>query len=334
MADFTAGPNGSGIAIHAGKYVNLAAAAVSVALMIGVGVWGYKLLMRDVTGVPVVRAIVGEMRVSPETPGGEIAAHIGLSVNSVPADGGAAQPQDRLVLAPNSTTLRPEDLEVSPNAAAAEMAPALADPLAGLTAATLSVDGPPDANEPLIAAATPVDPTTPMTAADILALADQIASGAAPMGALANGETVPVAVSVNGVSVNPDVLPDAVPGVRVSLRPSVRPGNRVVAVSAPAPAIAAPVTGEVTTAALAVGTNLVQLGAYDSADIAATEWVRLSGRFPDFFDGKDQIIQQAQSGGRTFYRLRAQGFADLSDARRFCAEMSAQDAACIPVVVR
>nr|MCW1951240.1 SPOR domain-containing protein [Octadecabacter sp.] len=32
--------------------------------------------------------------------------------------------------------------------------------------------------------------------------------------------------------------------------------------------------------------------------------------------------------------LRATGFSDLSDARRFCAAMSAEGAACIPVVVR
>ena len=72
MADFTAGPNSGSAGVPAGKYVNVAAAAISVALIGGVGVWGYKLLMRDVTGVPVVRAMEGEMRVSPENPGGDI----------------------------------------------------------------------------------------------------------------------------------------------------------------------------------------------------------------------------------------------------------------------
>jgi hypothetical protein len=90
----------------------------------------------------------------------------------------------------------------------------------------------------------------------------------------------------------------------------------------------------VTTAALPVGTKLVQLGAYDTPDIAATEWVRFTARFPDFFDGKEQVIQQATSGGRTFFRLRAMGFADLSDARRFCAALTGEGSDCIPVVVR
>jgi hypothetical protein len=35
-----------------------------------------------------------------------------------------------------------------------------------------------------------------------------------------------------------------------------------------------------------------------------------------------------------FYRLRAHGFTDLSDARRFCAAFVAGGVDCIPVVTR
>ena len=41
------------------RLTNIAGAAMSVALVIGIGVWGYKLLVRDVTGIPVVRAAAG-----------------------------------------------------------------------------------------------------------------------------------------------------------------------------------------------------------------------------------------------------------------------------------
>ncbi len=341
MADFTAGPSGSGAGIVAGKYVNVAAAAISVALIGGVGVWGYKLLMRDVTGVPVVRAMEGDMRVAPEVPGGEIATHVGLSVNSVPAIGGAAEPEDRLVLAPSNTSLQAEDMDVGPLAELAEVEAetAVEDPLGQAITTSLSVDEAEVAPQQVAALATPVDPSVPLTADDVLALADRIAAGAAPLTDLSAGESVPIEVAVNGVVVNPNIIPDAVPGVRRSPRPASRPANRVApAVVVPAAAtttsVATPVTGEVTTAAIPVGTKLVQLGAFDSPDIAATEWVRMTQRFPDFFDGKEQVIQQANSGGRTFFRLRAMGFSDLSDARRFCAAMSAEGAACIPVVVR
>ncbi|MBU2993623.1 SPOR domain-containing protein [Octadecabacter sp. 1_MG-2023] len=356
MADFTAGPNGAGSGtpsgFGAGKYVNVAAAAISVALIGGVGVWGFKLLMRDVTGVPVVRAMEGEMRVAPENPGGEIASHVGLSVNSVPAEGGAAEPEDRLVLAPSNVNLQAEDMDVAPTIAEASEvvvadAPEAVDPLAQAVPATLTETTEVE-SEQIAALATPVDPSTPLTANDILALADQIAAGANPMTDLAEGQDVPIEVAVNGVTVDPDIIPDAVPGVRRSPRPTSRPANRPVAAAvipaaatatAAAPtttvvASASGITGQVTTTPIPVGTKLVQLGAFDSADIAAAEWVRMTGRFPDFFDGKEQVIQQATSGGRTFFRLRATGFADLSDARRFCAAMSAEGAACIPVVVR
>ena len=35
-----------------GRLVHLAGAACSVALLIGLGAWGYKLAVRDVTGIP------------------------------------------------------------------------------------------------------------------------------------------------------------------------------------------------------------------------------------------------------------------------------------------
>lgn len=330
MAEMTGGSQSAPNGTHAGNIVNIFGAVLSVGLVIGVGVWGYKLLMRDVTGVPVVRAMQGEMRVAPENPGGEIAAHTGLAVNAVPAEGGAAEPEDRLVLAPVSTQLQDEDLEVAPLAEANEVAPS--DPAPEMAEVTPTVA---DASE---AEATPRNTAEPLSAEDVLALADQIAAGAAPLTDLAEGEDVPVAVAVNGVDMA-DFVDPSVPGVSTSLRPQVRPA-RLVAAAAPAaqPAAAVAETPEPSaptlTGALPAGTKLVQLGAFDSAEIAAREWTRLSGRFGDFMGDKSRVIQEAQSGGRTFYRLRAQGFADLSDARRFCAALVAEDAPCIPVVVR
>jgi hypothetical protein len=56
------------------KLMNGAGALMSVALIAGLAVWGYRLAMRDVTGVPVVRALEGPMRIAPEDPGGSTAA--------------------------------------------------------------------------------------------------------------------------------------------------------------------------------------------------------------------------------------------------------------------
>jgi len=122
----------------------------------------------------------------------------------------------------------------------------------------------------------------------------------------------------------------------------VRPLGLEVAASAltgaattPAPAAAAPTTEvAISTATFPAGTKLVQLGAFPTPDVAAEAWGKLSGEFGDYMNGKDRVIQVAQSSGRTFYRLRATGFQDLADARRFCAALDAGNAECIPVVVR
>ncbi|WP_236638441.1 SPOR domain-containing protein [Mangrovicoccus ximenensis] len=85
---------------------------------------------------------------------------------------------------------------------------------------------------------------------------------------------------------------------------------------------------------LAIGTRLVQLGAYDSEGTAQSEWGRLSGRFPGYFEGKQRVIERTERNGKVFYRLRVHGFDDLADSRRFCSSLEAGGADCIPVQVR
>ena len=69
-------------------------------------------------------------------------------------------------------------------------------------------------------------------------------------------------------------------------------------------------------------------------EAARADWARLTTRFGDLMAGKAMVVQSAQSGGRAFYRLRAQGFENEDDARRFCAALLAENAACIPVAHR
>ena len=128
------------------------------------------------------------------------------------------------------------------------------------------------------------------------------------------------------------------PGLARSLRPRLRPTGLAavapVSVDAAVAAAAQPTTKELELASMPAGTRLAQIGAFDSVESARAEWQRLEGRFAEYLDGKNRVIQKASSGGRTFYRLRAEGFADLSDARRFCAAFVAQNVDCIPVVHR
>ena len=91
------------------KLTNFIGAGLSLALMIGIGVWGYKLMVRDVSGIPVVRAAEGPTRELPDDPGGARMADQGLAVNAVTAEGAAADPADRLILAPPPIELSLEE---------------------------------------------------------------------------------------------------------------------------------------------------------------------------------------------------------------------------------
>ena len=320
---------------RAGSFVNYAGAACSLALMVGIGFWGYELIKRDVSGIPVVRAVEGDMRVAPDNPGGEIAAHTGLAVNAVPAEGEASGFEDTLLLAPRTQDLAAEDLEVQPVAEAGEVAPA-EDPIQATTE-SLTEELP--------------EAVTPMSADEILALADQLATGAEPMTPLDADDVVEPVLAVAGAEVAPvvETIATTVPGVAQSLRPFVRPASlnvtlasaepvdeAVAAALASASANTGPNNSEVAvmTADLPEGTKLVQLGAFPSPQDAAAVWMELQGKFGDYLVSKERVIQVAERGNSTFYRLRAMGFDDLTDARRFCAALEAGNAECIPVVVR
>ena len=78
---------------------------------------------------------------------------------------------------------------------------------------------------------------------------------------------------------------------------------------------------------------MVQLGAFDSAEIADSEWARLQSAHPEFLGSRDHVVQEVQSGGATLYRLRTLGFPERADARILCAALTAEGTDCIPVTV-
>jgi hypothetical protein len=332
MADYTyqhgtSATNDAGNPSHLHtKLVTWAGAVTSLALIAGVGVWSAQILVRDVSGVPVVRAIDGPMRVQPEPDqvGGKPAQHQGLAVNDVAAAGMAQNAPDQLTLAP-----QPVDIsDNSPSYMLAELVAAAAnEPLNGNLPAQSDVAAADTILAPALA------PTgKPPTPAELLALVDQIANQTGTL------SQAPVAIDT------PEVVAATAPksGLARSLRPKLRPQRLAKAVTPVLPsetlsdvvATSAISNGEVDASTLPAGTRLVQLGAYESSEIARTEWTRLSGKFNGYLDDKSRVVQRASSGGRTFYRLRAMGFEDLADARRFCSALIAENADCIPVVTR
>jgi SPOR domain len=292
------------------KITHLTGAAISLGLLGGAAWWGYDLAMRDVRGVPVVRALEGPLRVAPENPGGEQAAHQGLAVNSVAAMGSAAPVAEQLTLAPRPVDLAPEDRAGLPDAAPEVAAlPQPAGPEVSRAVelvAELSGEAPPEAVSP-----------------EALAEDTEVLVDAALSEALA--ETAPDSIPETLLLSDP-----ALAGMRPRARPAAVPEAQGPETLAATPVPEAP---ELDPAALQSGTALVQLGSFDDVESARAAWIKVAQAHPDQMAGRARVVEPAQRGGRNFVRLRVHGFADEAASRAFCAVVLTTDRVCIPVTV-
>ncbi len=271
-------------------------AVMSLGLVVLAGAWTWGMMQRDVSGVPVVRALEGPMRVAPDSPGGQQAAFQGLAVNAL-AGAGATTENDVIVLAPQPLGLG----QVAP-AAPTESAAIEVAYDAGPVAPLLGFNNP----NRLAVKASPRPRGRENGGAQFAAAAP--APFAAPV-------TAPPALSTSNDPQAADVL-------AASIAQSV------------AQDLAGPRGIDVDPASIGPGTRLVQLGAYDNPDEARRAWEALSRRFSPLLNDRGRVIEAAHSGGSVFYRLRAHGFTDERDARRFCAALVAEQIDCIPVLVR
>ncbi|MEL6204692.1 MAG: SPOR domain-containing protein [Pseudomonadota bacterium] len=338
--------------------VHAVSALGSLALVVWVAVWGYGQVMRDVAGVPVVEALDGPMRAAPDDPGGQVSDMTGFAVNQVKAEGTAAPASEEVRLAPEAPALAEEDVPLTdleprpmpdavtgateaPPPAAPAPAPAVTEAEGGVIEARLDLDAAPEQpGTPEALASDAADSAT--TAAVAAAVAEALTEGLAPLDGApqATGDEVADA-SDGGVEAVVEGQ-----GPARSVRPMPRPAGSSPALDAGVasraalrPTAVAPLEPEAgaagaTPVVVEPGMRLVQLGAFDTADEARAAWAEISGRFEALMEGKGLVVQEAQAGGRSFFRLRAAGFEDLSQARRFCAALVAERTDCIPVVAR
>jgi hypothetical protein len=169
-----------------------------------------------------------------------------------------------------------------------------------------------------VATAPPPDPATSLRNAIDGALSEVLGTG-----------VLPAPDSGDGAAPAPEAL-DLRP------RPQKRPDLDIVTRAVPAAALPSIATRPeaIDPDLIPPGTRLVQLGSFDTEDGALSAWGELSGRFGDYMAPKSRVIEVADLGGQTVYRLQAYGFEGLSDARSFCAVLLAEKADCIPALKR
>ena len=278
-------------------------AALSLSLLTGAIGWSYQLIVRDISQIPIVRAQLGPLRVAPDDPGGLTAANQGLSVTQLAVN---ERPllSDEIFLAPAAEVLSEENVVLQ-----------ISEENSSITNKekfdTLEV--------------------STENSLDLKILPEQNATGLASNdeAVLSTAAFSPKKLEIeNAVSLALS-LTNGVDSSFNSLRPKIRP---VVLNQIQTDNIAQSVANELVVT-LPIGSAVVQLGAFESKSLAQIEWQRLEALLGSVLTSKNMMVQKAESGGRVFYRLRAFGFDDLSDARQFCSAVN-DKVACIPVVTR
>lgn len=95
----------------------------------------------------------------------------------------------------------------------------------------------------------------------------------------------------------------------------------------PAAKSAAPATPAQPTPAAGTQTQ-VQLAALETEQAAMAEWQRLAKKYPDLFANRRPAVSRTEHDGKTFWRLRTGGFADMAAATSFCTQLKAKGGAC------
>ena len=278
-------------------------AALSVFLMVGAIGWSYQLIIRDINQIPIVRAQLGPLRVAPEDPGGLTAANQGLSVTQ---------------LAVNEKPLMSNEIHLAP---AAQI----------LNAENLGLEVTNGVQSNTDVGILEIKEVNSENSINLKALsnkieADKVSKETASLSKAAFSQK---RIEIeNAVSLALSITDDPAASLTL-MRPKIRPvtlqkDNKI--------------TGDQIVAneplfELTKGSAVVQLGAFDSKNLAKSEWQRFEKLLGSILIAKKMIVQEAESGGKIFYRLRAAGFDDISDARQFCTAIS-DKVACIPVVTR
>ena len=278
-------------------------AALSLILLAGAIGWSYQLIVRDVNQIPIVRAQLGPLRVAPDNPGGLTAANQGLSVTQ---------------LAVNEKPLLSNEIYLAP---AAEI----------LNEENLALKVKEEYKSNKVDGAFEIKEVNAENSMNLEALPDQkeVDSRSNDVGVLSKAAFSQKKIEIeNAVSLALSITNE--PDKSLSwLRPKIRPvgfyrnGNITedqIVSNEPMPK-------------LPIGSAVVQLGAFDSKSLAESEWQRFEKILGSILIPKKMVVQKAESGGKIFYRLRAWGFSDISDARQFCTAIS-DKVACIPVVTR
>jgi hypothetical protein len=305
-------------------------ACIALALLVAMGMWFYRLGVRDAENVPIIRAAAAPAKIRPEDPGGAVAPYQDVASYRV-AESKPAQ-ATAVVIAPPPPEPRREDVamgklppeprrEDGPTAgttapvALPQAAPSSASPASGEAAppvipvaATPALTASPDESEP--AAEVAAQPEA--SEIDELVALAHAAETAEPAMAVPPADPVP-----RGSDYAPPLSPVALP------RPPDLKARMAAAVQA------AEQSADDLVRRAAESEVQIQLAADPSEDAVRRMWQRISQANQDILHDRELSVQTTVSGGTKFYRLRVGPFGDVSEARALCQALKARGQDCI-----
>lgn len=316
-------------------------AAVALGLIVALGVWFYRLGVRDAESVPIIRASAEPTKSRPEEPGGVVTPYqditsyrVAESVSTAPAG---------TVMAPPAPEPRPEDVAMGrlapessappaarraqhpPERAGERPAPETA-PLSGLGAAP-AVDDEIDAELPEDGLAAAV--VEEVEGVEVVGGAGELAplSEADEIAALVREATLQDAVPEPAPAPVPAVSDGAPGDANLPPLPPARPADlsaRVAASVRSAEASAAELTRRAADSAVQI-----QLAADPDEQAVRTMWRRIARANQDILHDRELAVQPTVSGGVTYYRLRVGPFSGASEAHAVCQALQARGQDCI-----
>lgn len=87
-------------------------------------------------------------------------------------------------------------------------------------------------------------------------------------------------------------------------------------------------------ALLAPGRPAIQLGAYQSEEMARAMWQEISTRNGDLLAGRQPVVTPLAGSSRTLHALRAAPFSDEAEARRLCDALRSRSEDCLVTELR
>jgi hypothetical protein len=308
-------------------------AAVALGLMLALGVWFYRLGVRDAENVPIIRASAEPTKTRPEEPGGVVTPYQDITSYRV-AESRVEPPTP--IFAPPPPEPRPEDVAMGKLAPRSAVRPAerrTADHEIG-AAPDDAVNAPPDADASR-SSGEETDAEASAQGFDVVVIDEEVGAGEVSAAATPMSEADEIAALVRAATLDAAAAPKpavaagapAEGGPALPPLPPARPSDLLARVDEGG-RWAARSAAELARRA-AESPVQIQLAADPDEQVVRSLWRRIARANQDILHDRELAVQPTISGGTTYYRLRVGPFSGASEAHAVCEALQARGQDCI-----